>query len=70
MSGTATKERKEMNYKKPVRDLDEQNKRICPICGKRSYSARGIHPQCAVDQSDAARRAEIVANKKANERDN
>jgi hypothetical protein len=21
--------------------------RLCPICGKRSYSASGIHPQCA-----------------------
>jgi hypothetical protein len=30
---------------------------ICPVCHKRSYSANGIHPQCAVKQADAPRQA-------------
>lgn len=24
----------------------------CPVCGEISYSAAGIHPQCAVQQAD------------------
>ena len=27
----------------------------CPVCGEVSYSAAGIHPQCAVQQADAKR---------------
>jgi endogenous inhibitor of DNA gyrase (YacG/DUF329 family) len=27
--------------------------RICPVCGKASYSKSGEHPQCSVNRSDA-----------------
>lgn len=36
----------------------------CPVCGKRSYSLRGIHPQCAVVQADAPRQAALAAAKR------
>jgi hypothetical protein len=29
----------------------------CPVCGKVSYSAAGIHPQCAVSRADAKLRS-------------
>ena len=45
--------------KKPTPILGEQNRKICPVCGKRSYSAGGIHPQCAVQQSDAPRQKKL-----------
>jgi hypothetical protein len=38
--------------------------KICPICGKRSYSAAGIHPQCAVKQADAPRQLLLAAERK------
>jgi hypothetical protein len=37
---------------------------ICPICGKKSYSAAGVHPQCSVAQADAPRQAALAAKKK------
>lgn len=39
--------------------------RICEICGQASYSASGIHPQCAQEQADARRVARIKAEDKA-----
>lgn len=35
----------------PVRERPK-----CPVCGKVSYSAAGIHPQCASHRADAATR--------------
>lgn len=43
--------------------------KICPICGKRAYSAGGIHPQCAVKQADAPRQAILAAEKKERARE-
>ncbi len=37
---------------------------ICPICGKKSYSVGGIHPQCAMQQADAPRQALLAALKR------
>jgi hypothetical protein len=28
---------------------------LCPVCGKASYSASGIHPQCNVTRNDKVR---------------
>lgn len=28
------------------------NGRICPVCGKSSYSRSGIHPQCELRRAD------------------
>ncbi len=60
--------RQSMNHKKPTPILGEQNRKICPVCGKRSYSAGGIHPQCAVQQADAPRQQQLKATKKSDEK--
>jgi hypothetical protein len=54
-----------MSEKKPTPIFSEPNKKICPVCGKRSYSAGGVHPQCAVQQADAPRQELLKAKKKA-----
>jgi endogenous inhibitor of DNA gyrase (YacG/DUF329 family) len=36
---------------------------LCPICGKASYSAGGVHPQCAMQQADEPRLARLKAAK-------
>jgi len=53
-----------MSEKKPVLLLDTGNHKTCPVCGKRSYSRDGIHPQCAEKLADADRAEEIKAKKK------
>jgi hypothetical protein len=54
-----------MNSKKPeplfVQELPGQ---LCPICGKRSYSLAGIHPQCAVKQADEPRQQRLAEAKR------
>lgn len=30
-------------------------RKSCPVCGETSYSAAGIHPQCAAREADAKR---------------
>jgi len=42
--------------------------KVCPVCGKRSYSLRGIHPQCAVQQADAPRQALLLEEKRERNR--
>jgi hypothetical protein len=37
---------------------------VCPVCGKKSYSAAGIHPQCAMKQADAPREAALAVQRK------
>jgi hypothetical protein len=37
---------------------------VCPVCGKKSYSAAGVHPQCSMQLADAPRQAELAAKKK------
>lgn len=32
-------------------------RKICPVCGKASYSQEGTHPQCALARADAALQA-------------
>ena len=50
--------------KKPTPIVSGPNGRVCPVCGQKSYSASGIHPQCAVEQADAARKEILDAKKK------
>jgi hypothetical protein len=38
--------------------------KVCPVCGKQTYSQGGIHPQCAVHQADAARSEKLKADRK------
>lgn len=40
-----------------------KGKKICPVCGQPSYSREGIHPQCAIEQSDAPRQEELAKAK-------
>jgi hypothetical protein len=40
--------------------------RRCPVCGEKSYSATGIHPQCAVQQADAPRQRQQADAKRRN----
>jgi hypothetical protein len=41
-----------MSEKKPTPMLGPSRGAVCPICGQRSYSRDGIHPQCAVKLAD------------------
>ena len=61
-----------MSHKKPEPIIPGRQPNICPVCGKASYSAAGIHPQCAAKQADDKRskvlkedRAEVKAKKPA-----
>ena len=42
-----------MSEKKPLVLQSSQARGNCPVCGKTSYSAIGMHPQCAVARADA-----------------
>ena len=50
------------NAKKPAPMFTAPNRRLCPVCGKASYSRTGEHPQCAVTRADAVAK---VAQKQA-----
>ena len=41
-----------------------KGKKACPVCGQPSYSKEGIHPQCAVELSDAPLQKELAELKK------
>jgi hypothetical protein len=41
--------------KKPEPLIHRRKRQRCPVCHELSYSASGIHPQCAVRQADAIR---------------
>jgi hypothetical protein len=56
---------KHMNSKKPEPLFVEQLAgQPCPVCGKRSYSLAGIHPQCAMLQADAPRQRRLAEAKR------
>ena len=42
-----------MLNRKPQPLYAPQVRKRCPVCGEVSYSAAGIHPQCAMHQADA-----------------
>jgi hypothetical protein len=52
-----------VNHKKPDPISADPKRKKCPVCGKPSYSASGVHPQCCSTRSDAVLRA---ARKAAN----
>lgn len=54
-----------MNIKKPVPEMARAMGRPCPVCGKSTYSANGIHPQCAAFAADAKIRARLKRHKRA-----
>jgi len=49
---------------KPVPLYTAPLRKRCPVCGFTSYSAEGIHPQCAAEQADAERLAEYKRSPK------
>jgi hypothetical protein len=55
----------QMNDLKPLPAGPDRTNKICPVCGKRSYSQAGIHPQCSMDQADAPRKNRLAAERKA-----
>lgn len=57
-------DRGNMNHKNPTPMIQPTGKKLCPVCGKPSYSLEGIHPQCAVEQADAPRRERLRTEKK------
>jgi hypothetical protein len=46
-----------VTHKKPEPISADPKRKKCPVCGKPSYSASGIHPQCCSTRSDAVLRA-------------
>jgi hypothetical protein len=54
-----------MSVKKPVPITAGASQNLCPVCGKRSYSTAGTHPQCALRQADAERKKQMAAEKAA-----
>jgi hypothetical protein len=44
-----------MSSEKSVIIEPQRPKTLCPICGTPTYSAGGIHPQCAMQQADKPR---------------
>lgn len=46
-----------MNERKPMPLQAVATRRLCPVCGKASYSLGGTHPQCFVTRADALSRA-------------
>jgi hypothetical protein len=53
-----------MSEKKPTPIHLERLGSCCPVCGKRSYSRDGIHPQCAMVQADAPRKMRLAAERR------
>ena len=41
--------------KRPIPLYPSKQRKRCPVCDEISYSAAGIHPQCAVRQADPNR---------------
>ena len=56
-----------MSVRKSVPVTTGASHNLCPVCGKRSYSAAGTHPQCAQRQAEAVRKEKMAAEKKAEE---
>ncbi|MEX0702262.1 MAG: hypothetical protein WD069_09220 [Planctomycetales bacterium] len=59
-----------MHHKKPVPlefrgTFGGKPRRLCPLCGTPSYSASGVHPQCAQENYDREQMARLKAQKKA-----
>ncbi len=51
--------------RKPQPLYSSGNRKCCPICGEVSYSAAGIHPQCAMQQADSERMDKIKSPPKS-----
>jgi tRNA(Ile2) C34 agmatinyltransferase TiaS len=54
-----------MNPENSVTIEPQKAKPVCPVCGTTTYSAGGIHPQCAVEQADQPRLEKLRRTKAA-----
>ena len=57
-----------MSVKKPVLVTADASHNMCPVCGKRSYSVAGTHPQCAERQAETVRKEKLAAEKTVEEK--
>jgi hypothetical protein len=48
-----------MSQKKPAPMYNRPERTECPVCGQSSYSSGGIHPQCAVKQTEAEEKRNV-----------
>ncbi|MCA9142288.1 MAG: hypothetical protein H6821_15445 [Planctomycetaceae bacterium] len=53
-----------MSEKKPTPWVSQPSGKMCPVCGTRTYSKEGIHPQCAVHQADSVRAEKLKVERK------
>jgi hypothetical protein len=53
-----------MNNSKAIPPTTDRGGKECPVCGKRSYSRTGIHPQCAIVQADMPRQKQLAEDRK------
>lgn len=63
-SRTIEKGATDMDNTKPGPLIKAPPRILCPICRQSTYSAGGIHPQCAMVQADAPRQKILHAAKK------
>ena len=49
-----------MSNRKPSPLIPPQNRKQCPVCGEASFSADGIHPQCAKRQAEKVKEAPVA----------
>ncbi len=49
-----------MSNRKPAPLIPPQNRKQCPVCGEPSYSADGVHPQCAKRQTEVAAESPVA----------
>jgi predicted RNA-binding Zn-ribbon protein involved in translation (DUF1610 family) len=54
-----------MSSEKSVVVIPQAPRQLCPICGKASYSAGGVHPQCAMQKADEPRLIRLKAARAA-----
>jgi len=50
--------------KKPEPLLPADKHDVCPVCGEKSYSQAGVHPQCSVKLADEKRMEGIKREQK------
>ena len=58
-----------MSNEQPALIVPQRPKILCPICHTPTYSAGGIHPQCAMHQADDARVAKLKTQRVAASKD-
>jgi hypothetical protein len=54
-----------MYLNKPDPLMQKTVTKLCPVCGKSTYSRDGIHPQCSMVQADEPRKLRLQAERRA-----